>query len=138
MPFLGELLPGLALCWTALSVTDRRALLSVSEAQAGPRATAPRSTEVAADSGVPAQPYQDGHDLTFTGPAMPDGPAAMTSAEVPRRPLPTEGDNLDTLAGDLDKLLTSTEHTSTWAARTADQGTGPGLHGRDGPREARP
>jgi len=43
---------------------------------------------------------------------MPDGPAVMTSAEAPRRPLPTEGYDLDTLAGDLGKLLTSTEHTS--------------------------
>ncbi len=65
----------------------------------GRRATAPGSTEVAAASGVPARPYQDGHDVTFTDPAMPDGPAAMTSAEVPRRPLPTEGYNLDMLAG---------------------------------------
>jgi len=43
---------------------------------------------------------------------MSDGPAVMTSAEAPRRPLPTEGYDLDTLAGDLGKLLTSTEHTS--------------------------
>ena len=43
---------------------------------------------------------------------MPDGPAAMTLAEVPRRPLPTEGYDFDTLAGDLDKLLTGTEQTS--------------------------
>jgi len=41
-------------------------VLFVSEAQAGPRATAPGGTEVTAASGVPARPYQDGHDLTFT------------------------------------------------------------------------
>lgn len=109
-----------------LSVTDRRALLSVSEAQAGPRATAPGSTEVATASGVPARPYQDGHDLTFTDPVMPDGPAAMTSAEVPGRPLPTEGYDLDTLVGDLDKLLTSTEHTSTWGWPDRRPGHRPG------------
>ena len=62
----------------------------------------------------------------------------MTSAEVPGRPLPTEGYDLDTLAGDPGKLLTSTEHTSTWGCPDRRPGTGPGLHGRDGPREARP
>jgi hypothetical protein len=97
-----------------LSVSDRRVLLCVSEAQAGPRATVSGSTEVSAASGMPARPYRDGRDLTFTDPAMPDGPAAMTVAEVPRRPLPTEGYDFDALAGDLGKLLTSTAHTSTW------------------------
>jgi hypothetical protein len=37
----------------------------------------------------------------------------MTSAEVPRRPLLTEGYDLDRLAGDLGKLLISIERTST-------------------------
>jgi len=39
-----------------LSVSDRRVLLSVSEAQAGPRATVSGSTEVSAASGMPARP----------------------------------------------------------------------------------
>ena len=59
-------MPADALRRIPLSVTDRRALLAVSGAQADPRATAPGSTEVTAASGVPARPYQDGHDLTFT------------------------------------------------------------------------
>jgi hypothetical protein len=57
-------MPAAALRRIPLSVTDRRALLSVSEGQAGPRATAPGSTEVTAACGVPARPHQDGHDLT--------------------------------------------------------------------------
>ena len=57
---------------------------------------------------------------------MPDGPAALASAEVPRQPLPTEGYDLDMLAGDLDKLLTSTEHTSIWGAPNRRPGQRPG------------
>ncbi len=68
---------------------------------------------------------------------MPDGPAAMTSAEVPLRPLPTGGYDLDTLAGDPGKLLTSTGHTST-CGLDRRPGVGQGLHGRDGPAEVRP
>lgn len=83
-------MPAAVLRRAPLFVTDGRALFSLSDAQAGLRATAPGSTEA---------------------------------------PLPTEGYDLDTLAGDLDKLLTSSERTSIWAARTAYQGTGPGLHG---------
>ena len=90
-------MPAAVLRRAPLFVTDGRALFSLSDAQAGLRATAPGSTEA---------------------------------------PLPTEGydldtlaGDLDTLAGDLDKLLTSSERTSIWAARTAYQGTGPGLHG---------
>jgi len=41
-------MPAPALRRTLLLVTDRRALLYISEAQAGPQATAPGSTEVTA------------------------------------------------------------------------------------------
>jgi len=51
---------------TPLSVSDRRALLSVSEAQADTRATAPGSTEATAAFGMPCRPHHDGHNLTFT------------------------------------------------------------------------
>jgi hypothetical protein len=63
-------MPVAALRRAPLSVSDRRVLLSVSETQAGPRATVSGSTEVSAASGMPARPYQDGHDLTFTDSAM--------------------------------------------------------------------
>jgi tetratricopeptide (TPR) repeat protein/transcriptional regulator with XRE-family HTH domain len=82
-----------------LSVSDGRALLSASEARDDLRATAPGSTEVTAASGIPGQQYQDGHDLAFTTPAVPDGPAAVTLAEVPRPPLQSVGEFLFGLRG---------------------------------------
>lgn len=50
---------------------DHSRRLSVSDAQADPWATAPGSAEVTAASGLPAQPYQAGHDLTVADCAMP-------------------------------------------------------------------
>jgi hypothetical protein len=70
---------------------------------------------------------------------MPDGPAAMNSAEIPRRPLPAEGYDFHPLADDLGKLLTSTGRTSTWGGLDRR----PGVPARDytgamRPPEARP
>ena len=59
-------MPAVALRRTLYSVADRRALLSVGEAWAGPRATAPGSTKVSAASGLPAPAVSRRHDLTFT------------------------------------------------------------------------
>ena len=59
-------MPAAALRRAPLSVTDRRGLRFVNEARAGPRAPRREAPEVTAACGVPARPYQDGHDLTFT------------------------------------------------------------------------
>ena len=75
-------MPAPALRRTLLVATDRRALLCVSEAQAGPQATAPGSTEVTAASGMPSR-IKTGITRLSRTPAMPDGPAAITSAEIP-------------------------------------------------------
>jgi len=92
-------MPAPALRRTLLLVTDRRALLYISEAQAGPQATAPGSTEVTAASGMPGR-IKTGITRLSRTPAMPDGPAAMASAETPRRPLPAEGYDSHPLADD--------------------------------------
>jgi hypothetical protein len=81
-------MPAVALRRTLFSVTDRRALLSVGEAWAGPRAIAPGSTKVSAASGLPARPYQDGRDLTFTEidvPILVIGAMTTRSCPTPRR-----------------------------------------------------
>lgn len=56
---------------TPFFLGDHSPWLSVSDAQADPWATAPGSAEVTAASGLPAQPYQAGHDLTVADCAMP-------------------------------------------------------------------
>ena len=63
-------------------------------------------------------------------------PLPWPRPKLPRRPLPTEGYDLGTLAGDLGKLLASAEHTTPGAAWTAVLGVGPGFRGREGPPEA--
>jgi transcriptional regulator with XRE-family HTH domain/tetratricopeptide (TPR) repeat protein len=45
------------------------------------------------------RPYRDGHGLAFTTSAVPDGPAAVTLAEVPRPPLQSLGEFLFELRG---------------------------------------
>ena len=54
-------------------------------------------------------------------------PLPWPRPKLPRRPLPTEGYDLGTLAGDLGKLLASAEHTSTWGGLDRSPGRRPGI-----------